>query len=120
MNLSGNDLTLLNDAILSLYTPFGLSELPDSFLAATRPAVAGNLTHISLTNPAAGTVDAISPRMQRWPPWRTTVTISWQCRGSAMAVSIWGRNKSSSKSMGWKAPAPPVPDRLRLGWTAVT
>ena len=59
MNLSGNDLARLNDAILSLYTPFGLSELPDRFLAATRAVVAGDLTHISLTSPAAGTVDAM-------------------------------------------------------------
>ena len=29
----------------------------------------------------------------------------------------WGRNKRSAKSMGWKAPAPPVLEWHRLGWT---
>lgn len=59
MNLSGSELARLNDAILSLYTPFGLGELPDRFLAVTRSVVAGDLTHISLTSPAVGTVDAM-------------------------------------------------------------
>ncbi|MCZ4291531.1 helix-turn-helix transcriptional regulator [Hoeflea alexandrii] len=59
MNLSSSELTRLNEAILSLYTPFGLSELPDRFLRATRLAMAGDLTHISLTSPANGTVDAM-------------------------------------------------------------
>jgi len=59
MNLSSSELARLNEAILSLYAPFGLSELPDRFLAATRLAVAGDLTHISLTSPASGTVDAM-------------------------------------------------------------
>ncbi|BBK41221.1 hypothetical protein STVA_12410 [Allostella vacuolata] len=58
MTLSGDQWASFNRAILSLYAPFGMDELPDRFLRAVRFVLPGDLTHISLTQPGLGAVDA--------------------------------------------------------------
>lgn len=58
MQLEDRQQAALNEAILSLYAPYDLSVLPDRFLQAMRMVIAGDLTHISLTKPGIGAVDA--------------------------------------------------------------
>ena len=58
MQLTGSQMATLNQAILSLYAPYDMSALPDRFLQALRTVLPGELTHISLTKPGVGAVDA--------------------------------------------------------------
>lgn len=60
--LSQAQLDRLNEAILALYKPFPMDELPDRFLAAVRIALPAELVHISVTSPAEGVVDAFLDR----------------------------------------------------------
>ncbi|MCB1445659.1 MAG: helix-turn-helix transcriptional regulator [Rhizobiaceae bacterium] len=58
MKLSNAQWATLNAAILALYSPYRLDQLPERFLEAVRSVVPGDLTHISLTHPQAGGIDA--------------------------------------------------------------
>lgn len=58
MRLTDRQQSLLNEAILSLYAPYDMAALPDRFLAVVRSILPGELTHISLTRPGIGAVDA--------------------------------------------------------------